>query len=61
MNLFVIYVKIGLNFVFGGHPKSQAFNFLESAIMKLRNGTLHKWELQEPPLIYDPQMVCNES
>ena len=36
MNLFVIYVKIHFNFVFGGHPKSQAFNFLESAIIKTK-------------------------
>jgi len=36
MNLFVIYVKIRFNFVFGGHPKSEAFNFLESAIIKTK-------------------------
>jgi len=51
MNLLVIYVKTGLNFVFGGHPKSQAFNFLESAIMKWWNGKLRKWELQQSHLI----------
>ena len=45
MNIFVIYVKIGLNLLFGGHPKSQAFNFIVSAIMKQRTHKLRKWGL----------------
>lgn len=44
MNLFVIYwyVKTGLNFVFGGHPKIPGFQFL-----RISNNEMTEWRITQ--------------